>query len=441
MLKSTNQLIFSSFRGVKIYVKTLLLLLSLFLFNNCKTLNTKKLTADIEKTVRSKNSQEYFQGILIYDPNKKDTVYSHNSRKYFTPASNTKIFTLYSALKTLPNTIPSLKYTVYKDTLFMQGTGDPTLLHPYYKDSTAIKFAKGYPNVALYLNNFQEDKYGPGWAWEDYDTYYSPERSGFPIYGNVVDIYMGDSIQVVPENFHEQVIPISYSIKREWDRNIFYFNPARKDTAQIPFIGDSSLVKQLLETALDKKIKVVAQMPSREMHTLYSIPSDSLYRTMMLESDNFLAEQMLILASSTLSDTLNSSNARKYILDTHLSHLKQKPRWVDGSGLSRYNLFSPESMVAVLTKLIEEFPQERIFNLFPSGGVSGTLKDRFPGNPRPYLFAKSGTVGNNYCLSGYLMTNSGKTLVFSFMNNHFTQSGAEVRSAMQTIFEHLRDHY
>jgi D-alanyl-D-alanine carboxypeptidase/D-alanyl-D-alanine-endopeptidase (penicillin-binding protein 4) len=130
-----------------------------------------------------------------------------------------------------------------------------------------------------------------------------------------------------------------------------------------------------------------------------------------------------------------------YVLNNYLSELKQLPRWVDGSGLSRYNLFSPESMVVVLTKMVEEFPQERILNLFPSGGVSGTLKNRFPGNPRPYIYAKSGTLGNNYCLSGFLITNSGKTLVFSYMNNHFTKNSSEIRNSMQLIFENLRDRY
>ena len=69
---------------------------------------------------------------------------------------------------------------------------------------------------------------------------------------------------------------------------------------------------------------------------------------MMQESDNFLAEQLLLLASSTLSDTLNTKTAIEYMLNNHLKDLKQQPRWVDGSGLSRYNLFSPEAIVYVL---------------------------------------------------------------------------------------------
>ena len=33
------------------------------------------------------------------------------------------------------------------------------------------------------------------------------------------------------------------------------------------------------------------------------------------------------------------------MLENQLKDIKQQPRWVDGSGLSRYNLFSPMSFV------------------------------------------------------------------------------------------------
>ena len=54
---------------------------------------------------------------------------------------------------------------------------------------------------------------------------------------------------------------------------------------------------------------------------------------------------------------------------------------------------------------------------------------------------KTGTVGNNHNISGYLLTNSGKVLVFSFMNNHFKKTNDEIRTQMQTTFEWLRDNY
>jgi D-alanyl-D-alanine carboxypeptidase/D-alanyl-D-alanine-endopeptidase (penicillin-binding protein 4) len=162
---------------------------------------------------------------------------------------------------------------------------------------------------------------------------------------------------------------------------------------------------------------------------------------MMEVSDNFIAEQLLILGSSTLSDTLNSHNAREHVLDNYLSDLRQPPRWVDGSGLSRYNLFTPESMVHVLHTMYNEIPRERLFLFFPTGGKSGTIENWYPGSPDPYIYAKTGSLGNNHCLSGYLLTKSGKTLIFSFMNNHFVESSSEIKKRMQSIFENIRDNY
>ena len=78
---------------------------------------------------------------------------------------------------------------------------------------------------------------------------------------------------------------------------------------------------------------------------------------------------------------------------------------------------------------------------FPVGGKSGTLKNWYSGNPKPYIHAKSGTLGNNYNLSGYLVTNSGKILIFSYMNNHYLHSNNAIKEKMQTTFEWLRDNY
>lgn len=382
-----------------------------------------------------------FTGFLILDADSNDTLYSRNSTKYFTPASNTKIFTLFTALQFLPDRIPALKYLTRNDTLYVEGTGDPSFLHPYFKDSTALNFLRGHKNIALFLNNFQENRFGPGWSWGDYDYYYQPERSPLPLYGNVVTLHHTDSINVVPTYLFDKVIPIDYHKQRELEKNIFYYGKSRKDTVEIPYKTDTTLTKTLLEDALGKKLRITNRMPSGEKKILYSLPSDSLYRRMMRESDNMIAEQLLLLASSTLSDTLSGERVRDSVLSNQLSDLKQQPRWVDGSGLSRYNLFTPESIVQVLQKMYKEIPKERLFDLFPTGGVSGTIEDWYPGDPEPYLHAKTGSLGNVHCVSGYLVTKSGKTLIFSFMNNHFRHPSSEVKKRMQRIFEEIRDAY
>jgi D-alanyl-D-alanine carboxypeptidase/D-alanyl-D-alanine-endopeptidase (penicillin-binding protein 4) len=401
--------------------------------------SSKKLEKTMTTTLDLETFKNHFTGIMIYDPISRDTLYRLNSDKYFTPASNTKIFTLYTSLVLLPKHIPALKYCNVKDTLFVEGTGDPSLLHPYFKDSTVTRFLKGYKNISLNQNNFADSRFGPGWAWEDYDGYYSAERSALPLYGNVVTISFSDTLNASPDSFKENINPVNNTRQREPDTNTFYFDPTRKDTIEIPIKIDSIVLKSLLEEAIGMKISSVQKMPCGEKMILPGILTDSINKRMMQESDNFLAEQLLLSASSTLSDTLNTGIAIEYMLENHLKDLKQLPRWVDGSGLSRYNLFSPESMVYVLSAMYSEFPKERLLNLFAEGGESGTLTDWYPGIPNPYIYAKTGSLGNNHNISGYLITKSGKTLIFSFMNNHFTIPASQIKKQMQLVFEWIRD--
>ncbi len=396
---------------------------------SCSSSKYAGLTKKMDKTLDTDLYQGHFLGFLLYDPESRDTLYTMNSQKYFTPASNTKIFTLYTALKLLPSSIPSLKYLQRNDTLFVEGTGDPSLLHPYFRDSTALTFLRNSENIAFSPNNFYEEKFGPGWAWEDYQYNYSPERTALPLYGNVTMIYKQDSLRISPDYFADKVIPGSNGQHRELAENIFYFNPIRQDTLLVPYLTDPSLTQELLERLLGKRITLIDQMPQGPKEILYSIPSDSLYRRMMHESDNFLAEQMLLMASVTRSDSLNGKKVREYVLEHYLSDLKQAPRWVDGSGLSRYNLFTPESMVAVLDKMYRELSRERLFTLFPKWTASSDT----PVENGLAIYAKSGSLSNNYCLSGYLVTATGRPLIFSFMNNHFKKPTAEIKQEMESL--------
>jgi D-alanyl-D-alanine carboxypeptidase/D-alanyl-D-alanine-endopeptidase (penicillin-binding protein 4) len=405
---------------------------------SCKT---AKLTRTLSKKITTSFYDNQFTGIYIYDVHADKVLYNHNGEKYFTPASNTKIFTLFTGLTLLSDSIPAFKYAVHKDTIILQGTGDPTFLHNYFKDSTALKMIDTYAKAKIIINNTTDKRYGPGWAWEDFDSYFSAERSAFPIYGNVITVKNEDSILVQPIYYQNKIKITEKFYGRDEYKNNFYFRKDRKEETEIPMIIDASLTATLWNEISPNKVSLIQSSEIKPATIAYSVPSDSLYRRMMKVSDNFLAEQILILASSTLSDTLSSLNVRKHILENQLKDLKQQPRWVDGSGLSRYNLFSPMSFVEVLTKMYKTFPQERLFNLFPVGGEFGTIKNWYAGTERPYVFAKTGTVGNNHNISGYLLTNSNKILVFSFMNNHFKNSNDEIRAQMQNTFEWLRDHY
>lgn len=414
-----------------------IVILSLLL-SNCKSAQISK---HLEKSMSANFYEPQFTGLMVYNPRTKDTVFNHNAERYFTPASNTKIFTLYTGLQYLPDKVPAFKYTVHEDTLIVRGTGDPSFLHPYFKDSTALEFMRNYKAIKLVTGNYTNEKFGPGWAWEDYDTYFSPERSAFPLYGNVVTISNTDDLETYPKFLRAQTTYTLMDKRRDFNANNFYYKLTRTTNTEVPFVLDTTMVKALWNDLHPDKVEFIPYTSAKTDQILYSIPADSLYKRMMHVSDNFLAEQILILASSTVSDTLDADPIRKSILENQLKDLKQKPKWRDGSGLSNYNLFTPLSLVQVLEKLYVDIPRERLFNFFPAGGVSGTLKNWYAGVDGPYVFAKTGTLSSTHTLSGYLLTNSGDVLIFSFMNNNYLTTTDKVREHMQVILEYLRDNY
>ena len=155
----------------------------------------------------------------------------------------------------------------------------------------------------------------------------------------------------------------------------------------------------------------------------------------IVESDNFIAEQLMLQVGHAVSGKFSVSEAISYSLTHYLPQLQQVPRWVDGSGLSRYNLFTPESMVYLLKKMYLEIPEERLFAYFPKGGRTGTLKNNYKN--QPYIRAKSGTLSNNYNLSGYLITKKGTVLIFSYMSNHYQGGSSAVKEDISGYLERL----
>ncbi|OYY04649.1 MAG: hypothetical protein B7Y76_02200 [Sphingobacteriia bacterium 35-40-5] len=169
--------------------------------------------------------------------------------------------------------------------------------------------------------------------------------------------------------------------------------------------------------------------------------ADTLYKKMLLPSDNFIAEQILLNIAASRGMEMNTVVVIDYVKKNFLADLPDKAVWVDGSGLSRQNLFTPRSMVRLCEKIYDELgDQDRLFDLLPQGGKTGTLKNLFKAD-KPYVFAKTGSLSNNHNLSGYLITASGKKLIFSFMNNNFTRPTAEIRSEMEKLITQIYKNY
>lgn len=399
--------------------------------------------------------QQGFSGLVIKDLETDEVIYERLGDKYFTPASNVKLLTFYAGLKILGDSVPGLQYWIKNDSLIFSGTGDPSFLNPELPESDILNFLKEREEKLFYLPAAKlEEHYGPGWAWDDYNSSYSPERSDFPIYGNLVRFGAVSSRRppaVYPRIFQDSLIIKNFygqrtGIERDITRNFFtyYYVPAlpRQGEMKLPFRYSPNLLVTLLSDEVEKDIQVLEALPANagEPQLKMSIPTDSLYKVMLQDSDNFIAEQILLLASQKLKNSFDAEVTIDHILEEHLEDLPDEIYWVDGSGLSRYNLITPRTMVALLEKIAEEVNTERLFDLLATGGESGTIKNYYHAR-KPYIFAKTGTLLHNHSMSGYLRSKSGKIFAFSFMNSNFVVPTREIKQEMERILLNFYNRY
>lgn len=404
-----------------------------------------------KELTRIESELQEHAGFALYDPQKQKFLLQHRADRYYTPASNTKIFTLYTAHRLLGDSVPAIKYTEQSDSLFFWGMGDPSFLYRYsFQNEKTFNFLKNYPGTLVFSSaNFHTERFGEGWAWDDYKYAYSPERSSFPIYGNLVTIKRDSlsQLRVHPPAFGDavEVVP-SLTGEHGPDRlpygNAILLRQAHERPADwdVPFHYSDSLLVKLLADTLKRPVLLARLRMNGSAQIMRSVPADSLYKVMMQESDNFIAEQLLLQCAAVLSDSLRPEIAIRYAKKNLLNDLPDEPRWVDGSGLSRYNLFTPRSVVVLWEKLRKEIPEQRLYALLATGGKAGTIQNYFKADT-PYLFGKTGTLSNNHCLSGYLITKKGRTLVFSFMHNNFVQPTRVVRQQMQSFLNNVHEKY
>ena len=390
-----------------------------------------------------------FTGLVLYDLDEKKVIFRRNESRYFVPASNTKLFTLYACLRILGDSIPALRYVETDTSFTFRGTGDPTLLHPYFSESKTLDFLKSKAtNKKLYYFDGHSSikHYGRGWMWDDYNDYYQAELTPFPMFGNVLLIRKDSfGLKVSPDMSIEKMVKKSgiKRVRRNIENNHFEF-PDGLDTMatfeqEVPYKNASKINIDLLEKLLETKIISIGTRMTKKTKTLYSIPSDSVFRRMMQVSDNMLAEHLLLLCGATLKDTISIEFSVDTVTSSVLSDLSHKPVWVDGSGLSRYNLFTPMSIVTLLQKMYREYPEDKLFSLLAEGGGHGTLNGMFKENKAPFIYAKSGSMSGVYNLSGYMVTSSGKRLIFSFMNNNFNTPVSKVRKEVAQILNKISE--
>jgi D-alanyl-D-alanine carboxypeptidase/D-alanyl-D-alanine-endopeptidase (penicillin-binding protein 4) len=385
-------------------------------------------------------------GIAIYNDTKEQWLSKYQSDHYFTPASNVKILATYLGLQFLGDSLPGWKMAENADTLFLMPLGDPSFMHPEFKYQPVVDIIKNTNKQVVIVGNNQDqfEIFGSGWSWADYAEDYQPERSRMPIYGNVVHFYQSNKKleAIKPFYFFKDIIDLDKVEEKNWTRNMsgnrFYTTNEsnKRKYFQVPFSQQYApllLAVDLLCDTLGKNIKFQNFIPGpiSAFKTIKTVPTDSLLKIMMLRSDNFYADQIVLMASEKLLGKMDDAALIDTVSKTFFTNLPQRMRWVDGSGLSRYNLNTPENYIAILQQMQARFGEARVKNIFEKGG-EGTIAayyKNFPGT----MYAKTGTLGGQVALSGFIYTPKQQKLYFSVLvANHMSPSSTQVRRAVET---------
>ena len=132
---------------------------------------------------------------------------------------------------------------------------------------------------------------------------------------------------------------------------------------------------------------------------------------------------------------MNTHQIIDTLLKSSLKGLPHPPKWVDGSGLSRYNLFTPQDFIWLLEKMEKEMGRERVFGMLP-GADQGTLSNYYS-EMAGAIHAKTGTLSGHVAISGYLTTKKGTNLLFSVLVNNHQTSAVKVRRSVEAFLQKL----
>ncbi|MFD3409022.1 D-alanyl-D-alanine carboxypeptidase [Aquirufa sp. HETE-83D] len=378
-------------------------------------------------------------GVMIKDLGTGKVLFEQNANQYFMPASNVKLLTFLQANRILGSQIPAFKYRETKDTLFFWGTGDISNLHPTLKNTALRDYLAASSKVVVYGAPLKPlFPQGAGWAADDYNDYYSAEISDMPLYGNVVNFSADQKRWAIMPDIFSSVSKTgtTLEVRRNRLKNDFTLPELKTEkygAQDVPFITSPEMTAFLLTDTLHKSVETMPLAVHPDARIFYAGKIDSLHKLMLHVSDNQVAEQLLVMIAAEKGWDPNEV----------MENLKKEPgneffkdiRWVDGSGLSRYNLFRPKDLIYILEALAKEVAPDRLHALLPEASKTGTLRNIQDLNEGVHIWAKSGSYGNTYDLSGYYVTKSGKTLAFSVMSN---LGNSPVKEIKQSVVEFLK---
>lgn len=429
-------------------------------------------------------------GIKIVSMTNGEILYARNNQQLFHPASNMKLLTTATALKRLGtnfkfktrllNDSIALQDSSIAGDLYLKGFGDPELttadLHRMVMELKDRGIRRISGNI-ICDDSYMDDLYwGTGWMWDDVSSEDFAAISALTVNDNCVVVRVkpgakpGDSLIVSLEpptayvkienlgitiNSLDTLKRKAFKVERKWKkpentimvRGGLYAGEEER-IYKIDILGaelyTGTLLKELLEEEkiiVDGRVeKGAAPDTSVVLAEHYSDPlALIIYRTNKI-SDNLSAELIMKTLGAEIIGPPGTAKKglsviRRFIAETGVDSSTYK--LADGSGVSRYNVITPDLIIQLLKAMHKDFGIQAEFkSSLPIAGVDGTLQRRMKDSPaEKMLRAKTGTLRGVSALSGYTATADGEIVAFSMIMEHFVMSASKIRKVQDKIGE------
>ena len=460
------------------------------------------LRRDLGEIFGDPTAQRAHWAINFYSLARGEVLYSLNSQRFMVPASVQKLLTTAAAAERLGwdyryttrllSTGPIAVDGTLEGDLIVVGSGDPSInpRHPErwraFDDWAASLKAKGIRIIQGRVigddNAFAEPGWGFGWSWDDLYYGYGAEPSALQFNENKIEVMVGPGIASGARAIistsplgHSLVIDHGVTTVAPGDRTsvdlsrmpgtsfVAVRGQIAADSAPLTIDAAVDNPTRFFVTALREALarngifvaggvadvdELRAPIPHDGLHELIvdrSPPLSELIDVAQKWSRNIYTESML-LAMAPAGQPATAAGG----LDTLRETLRQ---WGvptdfylarDGSGLSRYNYVTADSIVWLLTYLWADPRHAGPFQAtLPVAGVSGTLANRMKGTPAEgRVRAKTGTMSHVRSIAGYLTALNGEPVAFAIVANHFRATPAEIdaitQSAVQRVVQFTR---
>lgn len=430
------------------------------------------LAKKIEELIETSEFANARWGVFVVSLKDGRILAARDAQKLFTPASVQKIITSVVAFdklgadfrwKTSVFASGKIENGVLDGDLILYGQGAPDLSDEGIENLANQLKAKGLQKVKGNIigdeSYFKGDNFGDGWAWNELQWYYGAEASALSINHNQVNLSLQNGKPAASTSFMQvsgEVKPNkdggieSIGVKREIGENrVYVWGEGKNLDVRVAMQNPALWSARIFKEALQKKgITVEGEARSADWKTenkfdvanaeaLATVESQTLeeiVRRMNKDSVNLYAELILRTlgkkfgeeapdenpkAQKTRGDDAAGTCVIKKWLTENGATFQETETIRDGSGLSRLNFLTPETLGRTLIAAAQIKAAETFKNSLPIAATDGTLRGRL-GNVRGKILAKTGSITAINSLAGYAK-NERETLAFVILCNNETR--------------------